>query len=261
MAYQFLTTGVTARNVEGIMYIEDIANYSYGKVYSFFESLKMEGAISCVHDKDTFTEEDVHKYVLSHTDMRTGEFDYGSMGREQLPQVGEHKKPHIHWYLKAKGAHNGKWWHDTLAPLVDIAPHRIELCKSEPGTLRYFAHLGCKDKHNYGALSVQAFGGLDLSCLLKSDTVTKLETLIDVMDYAASHNMRHYCQVVNWAFSTGDIDTIACVTGRASFFANHYKSLNEYRKERAKIGADGEDTRTYSECVHPEAPGVLEPAF
>lgn len=224
-----LKPGEKARNVLGLIYMEDV-NDDYGAILQHLDSLQIPCACSCVHDRDTFTEGDIRKFVADRTDKDTGEVDKSVL--DGLPTLGQHKKAHVHILLRMPGPKSGEDFTEMMAPLVYIAPNRWEKCNSPEASLRYFGHLDTPEKAQYGALSVKGFGGLDMSCLLKTSKTSNIEVLLQVMRHVDKYKVRHYNQLVRWAMETADLDIISCVAGRASFFAAFFKGQYDERQEK-----------------------------
>lgn len=222
-----------ARNLLGILYSEDFEEKGgYGALLQYLDGLQVPCACSCVHDRDTFTQGDIQKFIASHTDRDTGQVDYESI-KNGVPTLGQHKKPHVHVLLRYPGPVFAQTATDAFEDFVHIAPNRWEKCVSPSASLRYFAHLDTPEKAQYGALSVKGFGGIDMSDLLKTSKTTNIEVLLDVMEHILTNDVHHYNKLVRWAMSTADIDTISCVVGRASFFANYFRAESDERAEKA----------------------------
>lgn len=219
-----------ARNVMAMFYLKSWAK-SYGELLEYLDGLHMPCACSPIHDADTYTQDDINKWVRNHIDKKTGELPEAVV-KKGIPKLGQNKREHVHVLLCA----NGPMTPDYFAKLFEdfhAIPY-FEKVNSVPSMLRYFAHMDSPEKHQYNCLEIHGFGGMDLSPLLKTSKVTNIEILLDVMDYMLRNDIRHYNKLVRWAISTGDIDTIACVTGRASFFANYFKSASDERREKAE---------------------------
>lgn len=215
-----------ARNVMGIFYPS--SEKTYGAFLEFLEELHVPAACSPVHDKDEYTPGDVQKWIKRHTDS-DGNIDMEAI-EKGMPKVGQCKKPHVHFMICANGPQTPQWFYDRISEFFDIS--YIEKVNSVSAMLRYFAHLDSPMKHQYSALEVHGFGGFDLSPLLKQKAVTSIETLLDVMDFIAREKITRYNQLVKWSMTTGDMDTIACVTGRASYFSAYFRA--EFEEKEAK---------------------------
>lgn len=217
-----------ARNVTFLAYLKDWGK-SYGELLEFLDGLHMPCCCSPEHDADTFTEEDVRKWVASHTDKDTGRVSEEAI-KAGIPQVGQQKKDHVHVLLCANGPMTAPYFADLISDFHEVTS--FQKVNSVPSMIRYFAHMDSPEKHQYSPLQIHGFGGLDLSPIMKTSKVSNLTVLLDVLDYMMANDIRHYNKLVKWALSTGDIDTISCVTGRASFFANYFKAQSDERREK-----------------------------
>lgn len=218
-----------ARNVTAMFYPEECGK-TYGELLEFLDGLTMPCACSPLHDSDVYTAGDVQKWIKRNVS------EDGTIPEEVLkkgiPEVGQAKKVHVHLLLCAPGPWPAEKFKELFSDFCEIG--YFQKVNSVSSLLRYFAHLDSPQKHQYNALDVHGFGGLDLSPLLKIDKVSSIETLLDVMDHIETRKVQYYHSLVGWAISTADIDTICCVTGRASFFANYFKSKTEEKIDKAK---------------------------
>ena len=218
-----------ARNVGGLFYPSD--DYTYGRFLEFLDGLQMPCCCSMIHDADKYTARDVEKWIDSHTDKDTGKLNDWAL-EQGIPDEGQHKKAHVHFMLCANGPMQPKWFAEKIAPIAEHCSNFFISINSVGSTMRYYAHMDTPEKHQYSPLDIHSFGGLDMSPLLKTTKLTNLEVLIKVMDTIVDMGIRHYCILVRWALSTGDVDILSNVTGRASFYANYFKSCHEEEEER-----------------------------
>lgn len=217
-----------ARNVMFLVYPEDWGK-TYGELLEYLDGLAIPCACSPLHDRDKYTQEDVNKWMFRHTDENGQLDDYAK--EYGVPLLEQQKKPHVHCIICAPGPQQAGWFYDIMRRFHEIT--YFERVNSVSGQLRYFAHMDSPLKTRYSELDIHGFGGIDLSALLKTDEVSKLETVLDVLDYVETHNITHYSQLVRWSVSTGDMETLSCVIGRASMFASYFKSGTDERKELA----------------------------
>ena len=139
--------------------------------------------ISPVHDKDTYTAEDVKKWRESQETLHgvyvaedattwerpTGELRINELGAQvrvtetrPVPQVGDLKKPHRHVFVQLDYSAQLSAWLNLFAPL-DI--HYLEEIRSKRGYLRYLAHLDNPEKARYNVHEIISLGGVDISCV------------------------------------------------------------------------------------------------
>lgn len=228
-----------ARNVGGLFYPSD--DFTYGDFLAFLDGLQMPACCSMIHDKDKYTKEDIRKWVDRHTDKETGKLNEWAL-KEGIPEEGQHKKKHVHFMLCANGPMQPKWFLEKIAPVQEYCSNYFINVNSVGSMMRYYAHMDTEEKYQYSPLDIHSFGGLDMSPLLKTTKLSNLQVLVKVMDNILENGFRHYCQLVQWALNLGDVDVLSNVAGRASFYANYFKSLHDWEEEkRAKEKKDKEE--------------------
>lgn len=238
-----------ARNVTYIQWVEDLEKIgkSYYDFCGFIEGLAVPAVVSPVHDRDTYTAEDVRKWVRrkenqlgveSLYDTETGELL--PVWADVVPKVGDKKKAHIHVMFLEKGVRTADFFCERMAEFgLDIGKWRWEKVEHPDAMKRYFAHLDQPDKAEYSMFDVLGFGGVDLSCLVRQDTNSKLKVLYEVQDYVRRHNIRDFHVLADWAHSTRDLDYVNCVSGRASYWVGYFSSKHNADR-RAKEKKDKE---------------------
>lgn len=251
MAY--LEKGQRARNVECIIYPEDVEVGSYvladgteyqetarGNIVSYLDSLRVQCALSPVHDADEYDVADVKKWIRRHTreDLE------GAMtleeAKEAAPKVGELKKAHYHVLFKFAGNKTGKQLSDMMAGLVSVPEWRWEVIERLDSSIRYLAHLDSVDQNGkrvkplYNSQDIIGFGGIDLSCLLRTDEMTKLEVTADVKQAIRENGIRYYNQLLDWAESTGCYEYMASVQGRVSLWCQYLGGRSLEAASKAK---------------------------
>lgn len=239
MANFFIEDGEKVRNAWCIVWMEDLERLfpdnPYGALLSYLEGLHVPCAASPIHCHDKFTSEDVRKWRKRHEDSKTGEVPPEL--EESAPKVGDCKKAHVHILFFLKGARTAEWFSDLMADIVYIPARRWEKVLHPDSAVRYLCHLDDKTKYQYSTLDVHGFGGIKLSALLRQEEFVKVQTLMYIHQYIRDNNVRHYADLVDWVQDTGDYEFVACVSGRASYFANYFRSKTEKRieqKEREK---------------------------
>lgn len=139
--------------------------------------------IGPLHDKDVYTKEDVDRWRKSQEvlygvyisedaktwEKPTGELRTNDLGvpvkvteTQQVPQVGQLKKPHRHVFVMLDYSAPLETWLNNFAPL-NI--HYMEIVKSKRGYLRYLCHLDNPEKARYSTSDVMSLGGVDISCI------------------------------------------------------------------------------------------------
>lgn len=155
-------------------------------------NLHCEGAISPLHDKDTFDELDIMKWVKSHpTGLATlREAGAGS----KTPVVGQIKEPHYHVLLAFKGSKSVQQLQDWASIFTDKKVH-FEAVGDKQGYLRYLAHLDDLDKAQYNPDDIEPFGNIDLSCLHAVTKAQMYEAFPRMMEIIEDNQLTGFFQL------------------------------------------------------------------
>ncbi len=230
--------GDKARNVAVLCWIEDLEHIGmgYGDLLAVLDGMHIECVVSPLHDRDSYTPEDVRKWCRAHIDPDTGDVAEDAVVR--IPKVGAAKKAHVHIMLRFKGARTASYCEQLMADAFGHAlpcfrAQKWEKVEHVESMMRYFAHLDQPDKAEYSAFDVVGLGGVDLSCLVKNDVNSKLKTLCDVQAFVQKKGIKSYAVLVRWAFNGKNLDYINCVTGRASYFAAYFNACRQDLADKA----------------------------
>lgn len=235
-----------ARNIALIVWLEELENAerTYGDLLAFLDGLKVPCVCSPLHDKDVYTSEDVRKWYRRHIDPDTGEPTAEDAAR--MPRVGDSKKHHVHIMIRFSGPRTPSYCSKLFSDFLLVPEHRWEKVESPDSMLRYFAHLDTPDKPTYNALSVVGFGGIDMSALLKTDSNTRIQVLMDLMARVQELHIHSYAVLVRWVMETGDMEYINCVCGRASYWTGYFRSLaDDKAAENARRKRESENQVDY----------------
>lgn len=219
--------------LEDLLKLENVSNNTeaFVRLYSYLDNLHVQCALSPLHDKDTYTAEDVRNWVDKRIDPDYYQFISEDIQevRKLAPKVGDSKKAHYHLEFKFPGPKTREHLTALMDPLLHIPVSKWEKVLDWDGYTRYLAHLDNVDKHHYSAFDITAFAGVDLSMLLRSKQTTNIRRLCEINQYIRDNKIEYYYQLDDWAYDTGDMDTIALVTGRASYYASKFRSKREHK--------------------------------
>lgn len=236
MANYQLKSGEKARTVTTIVWVEDLER-RYGEhwqrhFYGYLADLRIPVCCSPVHDHDTYTDEDVSAWRRRHIDPDTGEV--ATEYTNQEPRVGDPKKAHIHIIVITKGPMFREDFSQLFYDLIYIKVTAWEKVLHLDTLTRYMAHMDNKEKYQYNFTDIISFGGFSLKpiSIQKTDEYTKASALVEVLTYCEDNKITKYHVLVKWAKTLGDYDVFACVTGRASFFAAYFRSIQDEIIER-----------------------------
>lgn len=204
-----------------------------GRVYGYCSGLNCKVALSPLHDKDTYTAEDVRNWVDRRIDPDQMDFISTDIDvvRKAAPKVGDKKKAHWHVLFRMDGPVTRDYFTDLMSGLVAIPKTKWEKVNSYDSYLRYLGHLDTTDKYHYGSFGINGFGGIDLSPLTRRNEQSNARIICEILKVAKEMKFRYYYQLLNWAISTGDIDYVNIVFGRASNFNCVLRSKKDHELE------------------------------
>lgn len=242
-------TGEKVRNVLVLIYMEDLekAGTDYFGLLRYIASLHIEACVSPVHDRDTFTSEDVRSWCEQHIDPDTGDLDMNYV--DSAPYVGKPKKPHCHVLMKIHGQQNAYWWSDLMSGLLDIRPTMWEKCLSISGSMRYWAHMDDPDKAQYSPYDIVGFGGIDLSPLTKVDDRTKTELVGVIYDMVNQHGCRYFYQLMDLAQEAGDSELVSYLRGSYSLWQTYLGSKAQKMRDDAYYKKLRDDAKKSNNCT------------
>ena len=238
MANYMLKFGEKARTVTAIVWVEDLqrrwGDHWEKKWYGYLADMRTMVACSPIHDKDTYSEEDVENWCKRHIDPDTGTVatEYTNV----QPKVGDPKKAHFHIIIIVKGPMKREDFSDLMLGVVWIMPNKWQRVIHLDTMTRYLAHMDNPEKFKYDWTDVIPFGGFSLKPLTiaKSDEYTKATALAGVLEYIEDNKLRYYHQLVRWARQLGDYDIFCCVTGRAGMFIGLFNSIRQEKQDKAQ---------------------------
>ena len=143
MANYQLKDGEKARTVTTILWVEGLER-RYGEhwqkaLFGYFADLRIPVCISPIHDKDTYTDEDVSAWCRRHIDPDTGEV--ANEFTNKMPKVGDPKKAHVHVILITKGPMYREDFSKLLYDLIYVPVTAWEKVLHLDALTRYMAHM------------------------------------------------------------------------------------------------------------------------
>lgn len=240
MANYLLKPGEKARTVTTIVWVEQLekrwGDHWAKHWYGYLADLRCMVACSPLHDKDTYSEEDVRNWVRRHIDPDTGEV--ATEFTNAQPRVGDAKKAHFHVVLIVKGPQTREDFSAIMLDVVWISPTAWQRVVHLDSMTRYLAHMDNPEKFQYSVFDIQGWGGYNLKPLTiqKSDEYTKAMAFASVMDYIEENDVKYYHHLMKWAKALGDYDIFSCVAGRFGAFVAYFRDVAREKadKEAAK---------------------------
>lgn len=169
--------------------------------------LHTPAVISPLHDMDAYTESDVDAWKVRHEGMDWSVLD--------VPGVGELKKPHWHVLISWAGS---KSYLQMLEAFDQVGVRYFQKVESKGGYIRYMVHMDDPDKAQYSMDNLQAFGGIDLSCLVTISQLDKQMMMKQIMDHIYANRITSFANLCRWAMVQEDPDIWTTVTSGAVFF-------------------------------------------
>lgn len=235
MALRLLDPNEGARNMGCMVWVEDLEKrgYTYGDLLAFLEDLHVQCVCSPIHDRDTYTAEDVRGWCKRHLDPDTGEVAEESLPLQ--PVMGNPKKPHVHVYFKFKGPRKpkdfAKYWADFVP---EVTEKRFVLVPDWDAMVRYCAHMDAPNKAPYDPAMIHGFSNVDMSAIWESHCFNKVQVLLEINQTIKKNRIENYKRLNNWAIGTGDVDIISFVKGNHSYFCAIFAAHRQEKIDRAE---------------------------
>ena len=248
-------TGQKVYNLVVLVYMEDLECYddtggvvaedltadelskmrhtAYGTLLAYLDSLHVRCAVSPIHDRDTFTADDVWAWCERHIDPETGDLDVKYL--DSAPYVGKPKKAHVHIMFMMRRQYTAEEMSLMMAGLLWIRPTMWDKCIDPVGMLRYFAHLDSPEKAQYPSYGIHGFGGIKLDALVMDDSKSKMhECTMAIFEMIDECGIRYYHTLMRKVRATGDAELIACVWGKQPLFRAYMKDMRDEQREMAE---------------------------
>lgn len=233
MALRLLGEAEQARNMGCLIWVEDLerAGLTYGDLLGFVEGLHMPCVVSPMHDRDTYTDDDVRAWCRRHQDPDTGEVATEHTNR--TPRVGDPKKPHVHIYFAFRGKRKPSEMSrqfDELVPGI-VKPNRWVLVPDFPGIVRYCAHMDSPDKAQYDPLMIHGFCNVNMQSIFETGNKEPNLVLMEIEAAIKEFRIANYYRLNVWANQYGDPDVIKAVKGRTSHWVAYFNARRQEQQD------------------------------
>lgn len=227
MSWHRHNTFTSARNVTAIYWLEDLerAGKTYGELLEYLDGLHIECVVSPIHNRDTYTSEDVRKWCKRHEDDITG--DVASEFENRIPKIGDQKKAHIHLAFKLPGRKRVEWFCDLMKDFYPLKSWQMEVIDNWDSMIRYFAHMDSPEKAVYSRYDIHGFGGVNLDMLTKVSNESKLLKVMEVQQYVMENKTRYFHKLCDHYLKNGDIDAYNVLTSRSGYFIGYLRSVRQ----------------------------------
>lgn len=224
----------------GMLYwVEDLerAGLTYGDLLCYLEGLHVECVCSPIHDRDTYTADDVRAWCKRHIDPDTGEVATEYTNR--TPQVGQPKKPHIHIYFKCPGKKKPIHMSQLMEDFIPYASNRWVVVPDFAAIVRYCAHMDSPEKAQYDPAMIHGFANVDMSAIWEHKSYNKMKVLTEIDEQIQKSRITNYHRLNRWAMGTGDVDIISTVTGRHGYYTSIFNAMRQEKIDRANAKKKG----------------------
>lgn len=233
MALRMLGETEAARLMGCIIWVEDLEKngLTYGDLLGFLDGLHMPCVCSMIHDRDTYTADDVRGWVKRHIDPDTG--DVAAEFSNRTPKVGDPKKPHIHIYFCLQAKRQPRYMSKLFDDFIDgiVKPNRWALVGDFPGIVRYCAHLDQPDKAQYDPLLIHGFCNVKMDSLWQANTRNPNLILMEIETAIEVEKIPNYYRLNRWANKYGDPDIINMVKGRTAHWTAYFGAMRQEKQD------------------------------
>lgn len=241
MALRLAKPNELLRNYGMLYYVEDLerAGLSYGDLLGYLEGLHVECVCSPIHDRDWYVEDDVRAWCKRHIDPDTG--DVADEYTNRTPRVGDKKKPHIHIYFKLPGKKKPIHMSQMMEDFLPYSSNRWVVVPDFGKIVRYCAHMDSPNKAQYDPAMIHGFANVDMSDLWDHKNMNKMQVLMEIDEAIKQNRITSYHRLNRWALDSGDIDYIAMVSGRVTYYNAIFNSARQERIDRAAKKKDKQE--------------------
>lgn len=201
------------------------------------EETRTPCARSPLHDKDTYTRNDVEAWLDRHGAKVDLEWSESEL-RECVdrlnavldaslccPWIGDRKKPHYHYVIAFSGSKTSA----QICEMIGNATDYIERVDNKAGALKYLCHLKNPEKYQYSIEEIKNINGMDLSCITTIDELERMDYSDQIIDYIEKNRVWSFWSLMNWARKSGDFQLKKEIKASAPFWMALISSFGNER--------------------------------
>lgn len=184
------------------------------------QETQLEIAISPMHNKDTYTEYDYHKYIKNN-------------GKEPQWKVGDIKKTHRHILICYPNTTTSK----TIQPIIeDIKGVGLIQVNSKKGYYEYLTHKNEKNKYHYNEEEIIKLNGFELDNE-KTTNANKEIIKREIIHIINANNINEYSDIYDYLDNNGLYEMCEILSKSTIFFNTYLKSkhFKNYCKDTKNI--------------------------
>lgn len=187
-----------------IWYPDNEKKITIGEVIDYLEEIGQQCAISPIHNRDKYTQEDYDKWIRKN---------------ESIPEwiVGDLKKEHYHILLHYNGPTTFNNVNEICKQLGATIPKKIVSCGKY---YKYLAHIDSEDKAKYNPEEIKRLN--DFTITLSDDEILLLK--IAILEDIKVNNIVEYRDLCDFYKDMGDLERLNLVSQKVNFFSKYINS-------------------------------------
>lgn len=145
---------------------------------------------------------------------------------KDINATGEQKKPHYHVLVLFQGVKTFEQVQALIKPLNCTIP---TICQNAKALVRYMAHLDNPEKAQYSISDIVAYGGVDLSELLKANKSERYLYIKEMLTFIATNNITEFKDLMDYAIIERFDDWFPLLCDNSAYVVQQYiKSCRHY---------------------------------
>jgi hypothetical protein len=145
---------------------------------------------------------------------------------KDLNATKEVKKPHWHILLLFGGVKSYEQVKELTDKLNGPIPER---CHNAKAMVRYMAHLDNPEKAQYRVEDIKAYGGVDVTELLKPSSSERYTLVRQMLDYVKANDIIEYQDLVDYAMDNRYDDWFPLLCDSCTYVVNQYIKSARHR--------------------------------
>lgn len=145
---------------------------------------------------------------------------------KDINATGEPKKPHYHVLIMFNGKKSFEQVSELIKPLNCTIP---TVCQNAKALVRYMAHLDNPEKAQYSISDIVAYGGVDLSELLRANKSERYSYIREMLIFVSEHSITEFKDLMDYAVVNRYDDWFPLLCDNSAYVVQQYiKSLRHY---------------------------------
>ena len=145
---------------------------------------------------------------------------------KDLNANGELKKAHYHIMLSFGNVKSFEQIREITELLNCPIPQKVHNMRA---MVRYMVHLDNPDKVQYDVSSIDAYGGFDLSEMLKANSSERYELIREMIAYIRDNDVMEFFDILNYAEMYRFDDWFPLLCDNSAFVIDRYIKSNRHR--------------------------------